>query len=309
MEDAKKYMKFSEKEYEDHWFQKYPELEEDEQNKPNLEDYFKASERVKFWRQGGKGALYGPKGVQGDGMSLKEYYKITDDRNLIDRYKDSPQLLKGKASEYQTTTKINKDLTENFETISQLTLSSKPSQKSPSKPSLRSRNRLSLKNKITHKTGEAIKLLTKTKNTKKFRLNENFREDPLLVKNSSEKAKKAAGPARPLYQGFMANRLGRRHLSTANQGFRTSRRSLRSTLGSTSPSVGNKAPGSQRNFAEIPIVTKFEPFEHAIGDLMGSPSRVLTSRGKNRITQSRNTLSRKTDRGKNKKFFETLRSN
>ncbi|CAI2363044.1 unnamed protein product [Moneuplotes crassus] len=309
MEDAKKYMDFSEQDFQKKWFSKYPNLIESKTKEINLDEYFQISEGVKYRKDVGARFRKGPAPHTPNQMTRKEYCKIVGGKNLADRHKVNNELMNTKSSDFMFP---GKNIGSDYEASGQrkFLASSQKSVRSHSKRSVRSRNtnRPSLVNKISLGTEEAIKLLTNNKVQTNFRFNDNFVEDPKMIKTSSEKNNKLMMTPRPKYQGYMTGTLSRRHLSTANQGFRT-KRSQRSTVVSTASTMGNRVKPFSGLSNKNHFASKFDGFDHKVGDLMGSPPRLLTSQSNKRACISRNTISRKKDRDKNHNFFETLRSN
>jgi len=226
-------------------------------------------------------------------MTLKEYFDLVGDRNLVDRYKNSPELLKPKKS-FKTVSTDKNDLMNSQ--LEKSTVIRVPKPKILVKSRTRNSQRRILPHKITSKIEEAVNLLTRNpvKETK-FRANKHFNGTPAMMGTNSEYLKTKFTTPKAMYQDFIGSHIGRRNISTANQGFRTTR-SLRSTIGSTSSSVGQRIMTSQQSTRKTNM-KRFEDYKNGLNNLLGSSPRVLTARARSRCKTKRNI-----------NFIETLRS-
>ena len=83
-------MKFTEEDYNEKWFSKYPELIESE-GVIKIEDYLKVSDGVKLKDGKGHSVLRSELPQSQGRMTLKEYYRTIENQHLVDRHQDYPE--------------------------------------------------------------------------------------------------------------------------------------------------------------------------------------------------------------------------
>jgi len=304
--DAKRFMEFTEEEYKTEWFSKIPEIIEPEDNF-RVEDHIHVSRGVKVKSRKGESLLKNEPEHFDHKMTLQDYYTLSSEQQLTDRFKNYDML---KTCSPSDNDKINNSqIRENNEigqesvksnSVTDSSVQCKASRYLLNTPgSTKSRNFRygTLSNKISCMSANALKTLDiKSKKDKKYTANSKFYKTQSHGVNRRAQQSRATTP-QILYQDFIAQNRGRRNLRTRQSGYRT-HRSLRSTVGSTTSSLGQMSPSTYRyiddGFSPRTTVMKKSPHQNMpkvvpfldVGGFcspnIGSPSRLLTSQSKSR---------------------------
>ena len=251
MEDARKYMEFTEDDYQKEWFSQVPQLIDNERNF-KIEEHLAMSEGVKLRNMQGDSMLKGDTHSIENRMSVKKYHRLSLDKDLAHRYKATqngfnyalPKMTLTLSGENNDEYGIQKSTKEEM-SINEASKSHRSDSRPITQNTYRSRND---KHLITYKTHNAVNLLTQTKPKLKNTNLENymrFSNTQSTFKSAYQFSSKRATTPRVLYQEFMQSTNINKRMGTAELGFRT-HRTLKSTVGSTSSTVGHATVRTNR---------------------------------------------------------------
>lgn len=169
MSDAKRYMEFTEDDFKNEWFSKYPDLIEPEEDIKE-EEYFNVSEGVKYKNSKSQKVFQQTYHKPKNQMTIKEYQTLVGEKNLADRYATDQYLIKGFPVQERLKISRPERKISNQSSITHVTVKSYRSSNKNiggSKLSLsRNTHHLLKKDKINHFTQDALKTLELKKNRK-----------------------------------------------------------------------------------------------------------------------------------------------